>query len=102
MVAQVFMTSAGSELLLAVIRLTALQARFGLLVVEIAALSIGQMPNSSQAESNEPGNRTFDAEVGAAARAIKARLLGGKEGGSKTCFGLIFRMMRSVQWRRLP
>ena len=62
--------------------------RFGLLAVEVA--SIVQMPNSSQAEGNEPGNNPSDAEVDAAARAIKAKLLGNRETGFRNVLQINF------------
>src|SRR5665213_2791744 len=74
------MTSAVSELLVAIIKLAALQVRRGLLAVEVAALSFEQIPKPLPAKDGELAHRSFDAEVEAAARAIKARLLGGKEG----------------------
>jgi len=80
---QVFTTSAGSELFVAMIKCAALQAHFGLLAVEAAALSFEQIPNPPPVKD---AHRSFDAEIEAAARAIKA-LLGGKEGGFQTCFG---------------
>jgi hypothetical protein len=85
------MTSAVSELLLAIIKLAALQVRFGLLVVEVDALSFERIPRPPPAKeprncglvrsSSEPAHRSSDAEVDAAARAIKAQMLGGKDGG---------------------
>jgi hypothetical protein len=75
------MTSALSELLVAIIKLAALQVRFGLLAAEVAALGFEQITKPHPAEESEVAPRSFDAEVEAAARAIKARLLGGKEGG---------------------
>jgi hypothetical protein len=90
MVARVFMTSAVSELLVAVIKLAALQARFDLLAIEVAALSVGQMLKPSHAENSEPAHRSFDAEVDAAARAIKIKLLGGREAGFRNMLQINF------------
>jgi hypothetical protein len=84
------MTSAVSELLLAIIKLAALQVRFGLLAVEVAALSFGQMSKPLPAKDGELARRSFDAEVEAAARAIKAQLLGGKEGGFQNMLRINF------------
>jgi hypothetical protein len=49
--------------------------------VEIGALGFEQMLKPPPAEQSAVSPRSFDAEVDAAARAIKARLLGGKDGG---------------------
>jgi hypothetical protein len=80
------MTSAVSGLLVAMIKFAALQAQFGLRALEIGALGFEQMLNNQQ--SAVP--RSFDAEVDAAARAIKARLLGGKDGGFQNMLRINF------------
>jgi hypothetical protein len=94
------MTSAVSELLLAIIKLAALQVRFGLLVVEVDALSFERIPRPRPAKeprncglvrsSSEPAHRSSDAEVDAAARAIKAQMLGGKDGGFQNMLRINF------------
>jgi hypothetical protein len=84
------MTSAVSELLVAIIKLAALQVRFGLLAVEVAALNFEQIPEPLPAKESEVGYRSFDAEVEAAATVIKARLMGGKEGGFQNILRINF------------
>jgi hypothetical protein len=83
------MTSAVSELLVAIIKLAALQVRFGLLAVEVAALGFEQIPKPHPAEESEVVP-SFDAEVEVAARALKARLLDGKEGGFQNMLRINF------------
>jgi hypothetical protein len=90
MVVRTFMTSALSELLIAIIKLSALQVRFGLLAVEVAALNFEQISKPVTATGAEVTHRSFDAEVEAGARAIKARLLGGKEGGFQNMLRINF------------
>jgi hypothetical protein len=79
-----------SELLVAMIKFAALQARGGLLAVEVAALGFEQIPKPPTAEESEVAPQSFDAAVEAAARAIKARLLVGKEGGFQNMLGINF------------
>jgi hypothetical protein len=74
------MTSFMSELLVAIDELAALQVRFGLLAVGVAAMSVERMLAPPHPESGEPA-RPFDAQVDAAARVIKAKLLGCRDGG---------------------
>jgi hypothetical protein len=89
MVVRMFMTSV-SELLVAIIKLAALQARFGLLTVEVAALGVGQMPKPPHTDDSDPSNRSFDAQVDTAARAVKAKLLGGREAGFRNMLQINF------------
>jgi hypothetical protein len=70
-----------SELLVAYIKLAELQARVGLVTAEVAASSVEQMLEPSSAEAGELFRPSFEAEVGAAARAIKAKLLGCRDIG---------------------
>jgi hypothetical protein len=84
------MTSVGSELLVAIIKLAALQVRFDLLAVEVAALNVEQIPKPLPAKESQVAHRSFDAEVEAAARVFKARLLGGKEGGFQNMLRINF------------
>jgi hypothetical protein len=70
-----------SELLVAYIKLAELQARVGLVTAEVAALRVRQMLEPPSAEADEPIPPSFEAVVDAAARAIKAKLLGGRDIG---------------------
>jgi hypothetical protein len=74
------MTTVASELSVAIIKLAELQARFGLVTAEVAALRVGQILKESNAEASEPFPLSF-AEVDAAARVIEAKLLGGRDIG---------------------
>ena len=73
------MTSVASEWFDA--KFAALHVRFGLLAVEVAALSFEQMPEPPYAEDREPAGQSMDAQIDAAAGAIKTKLLTGREAG---------------------
>jgi hypothetical protein len=84
------MTTETSELFVALTKLATLQARFGLVATEVAALSIGQMLKPSTVGAGEPFPLSSDAEVDAAARAIKAKLLGGRDIGFQNMLRINF------------
>jgi hypothetical protein len=85
------MASAVSELMVAVIKLTALQSRFGLVAAEVAALSAGQMYKPAVTDPLEQSpRRSFDVELYAATQAIKAKLLGGRECGFRNVLQVNF------------
>jgi hypothetical protein len=86
--ARVLMTSAVLKLLVASVKLAALQARFGLLAVEVAAFNFEKIPKPLPANEGEVAHRSFDAD--AEARVIKARLPGGKEGGFQNMLRINF------------
>jgi hypothetical protein len=84
------MTSAASDLFVAAIKLAAVQVRFGLIAAEVAALSFGQMTDRSEVEAEKPGQPFSDAEIDAAARVIKDKLLGRRDGGFRNLLRLNF------------
>jgi hypothetical protein len=84
------MMSGMSDLLVAIIKLAAVQVRFGLDSMEVASLSIGQMVDRSDVETDKPAQPSIHAEIDAAARAIKAKLLGGRAGGFRNMLQLNF------------
>jgi hypothetical protein len=79
-----------SELLVAIIKLAAVQVRFGLVAMEVASLSIGQMVDRSDVATDKPAQPSIDAAIDAAARAIKAKLLRGRDGGFRNILQLNF------------
>ena len=80
------MTTVASELFVAIIKLAELQARYGLVTAEVAALRVGQILK----EASEPFPPSFEAEIDAAARAIKAKLLGGRDIGFQNLLQINF------------
>jgi hypothetical protein len=86
----VLMTAAMSDLLVAIIKLAAVQVRFGLVAMEVAALSIGRTVDRSDIEIDKPAQPSIDAEIDAAARAIKAKLIGRRDGGFRNMLQLNF------------
>lgn len=84
------MMSAVSDLLLAAIKLAAVQVRFGLIAAEVAAMSFGQMADRSGVETEKPPQPFSDDQIDAAARVIKDKLLGGRDGGFRGMLHLTF------------
>jgi hypothetical protein len=87
------MTSPASELFIAIVKLATEQLRFGLVAAEIAASGARQMAGASVSEVVDAAVRppsSFDAEIDAAAGAIKAKLLGGRDGGFRNMLHLNF------------
>ena len=80
------MTTVASELFVAIIKLAELQARYGLVTAEVAALRVGQILK----EASEPFPPSLEAEIDAAARAIKAKLLGGRDIGFQNLLQINF------------
>jgi hypothetical protein len=84
------MTTVASELFVAIIKLAELQARYGLVTAEVTALRVGQILKESNAEASEPFPVSLEAEIDAAARAIKAKLLGGRDIGFQNTLRINF------------
>jgi hypothetical protein len=84
------MTPEVSDLLVMAIRLAAVQMRFGLIVMEVTALSLGQIADRSEIETESVPRSLSDAEIDAAARVIKDKLLGGRDGGFRSMLHLTF------------
>ena len=84
------MTSEASDLLIMAIKLAAVQMRFGLIVMEFTALSLGQIADRSEVETESAPQSLSDAEIDAAARVIKDKLLGGRDGGFRNMLHLNF------------
>jgi hypothetical protein len=84
------MTSFLSEFLVAIDELAALQVRFGLLAVGVAASSVKRMVAPPHPESGEPADRISDVQVDAAARAIRAKLFGCRDGGFQNMLRINF------------
>jgi hypothetical protein len=75
------------------VKLAAEQLRFGLVAAEIAASQAGEMAGASATEVAHAAVQTppsFDAEVEGAARAIKVKMLGGRDGGFRNMLQLNF------------
>ena len=85
------MTSAVSELLVLTIRLAALQLRFGFIAAEVAGLGVRQVITANADRAvNVPDRTSSDAEVDAAAQAIKRRLLAGRDMGFRNMLQVNF------------
>ena len=80
-------TSAISELLVATVKLSALQIRIGMIAAEVAALGVGKMFAPADAGERQ---RPSDDKVGAATFALKAKLLGRREIGFRNVLQINF------------
>jgi hypothetical protein len=84
------MTPEVSDLLVMAIKLAAVQMRFGLIVMEVTALSLGQIADRSEIETESVPQSLSDAEIDPAARVIKDKLLGGRDGGFRSMLHLTY------------
>jgi hypothetical protein len=87
------MTSPASELFIAIVKLATEQLRFGLVAAEIASSGARQMAGASATEVADAAvqpKSSFEAEIDAAARAIKVKLLAGRDLGFRNILQLNF------------
>jgi uncharacterized protein YdbL (DUF1318 family) len=75
------MTPAASELLIGLIKMAAMPLRVGTVAMEVAALTFERAMMESEVGERASSRESAEAELDAAAEAIKAKLLAGRDLG---------------------